>query len=373
MTEPPPMRVLLLHTESHYYGGTEVQLTRLVAGLAAGSIHATVACVAGSPLARALPPGTATLDLPANQPFSPGGLRRQLQAVAKAKFDVLHGWGARSWELTSLAGAWRRRPTVGTLHDHPQAEYLTARRQQLVRWCARFGLDEVTVVSHALKGACVAAGWPAHKLTVIYNGLDAPMETSDIRKSSARLRLGFLGSLSEVKGLRDLLAAVAELDRRAPGCWELQVAGTAQDAASETLVQELTRTYSASPWWSRVQWRGWVQAEAFLREIDVLVFPSRTFETFGLAPAEAALAGVPVVAARVGAVPEVVVDGVTGWLFAPGDASGCAAQLQRLVDQPLAATAIGKAARAEARARFPVAKMIAGYAAIYSARLRNGH
>ncbi|MEN9572638.1 MAG: hypothetical protein RL514_493 [Verrucomicrobiota bacterium] len=367
------MRVLLLNTESIYYGGTEVQLGRLVAGLAGSAVHVTVACVAGSPLARALPPGTALLELPANQPFSLGGLRRQLRAVGEGEFDLLHGWGARSWELTSLAGAWWRRPTLGTLHDHPQAEYVTARRQQLARWCARFGLDHVTVVSHALRDACVAVGWPARKLSVIHNGLPASAETTSARKPADRLRLGFLGSLSEGKGLRDLLAAMAELERRAPGRWELHVAGTAQDAASETLVQELTRTYSASPWWARVTWRGWVRAEEFLREIDVLVFPSRTFETFGLAPAEAALAGVPTVAARVGAVPEVVVDGRTGWLFAPGDVPGCAALLHRLADQPAEVAAAGQAACTAVRAQFPVAKMIASYAAIYSARLRNGH
>lgn len=373
MTEPRPMPVLLLHTESHYYGGTEVQLNRLVAGMAGSSIHVTVACVAGSPLARALPPGTATLELPANQPFSFGGLRQQLRTVSSAEFDVLHGWGARSWELTSLAGCWLRRPTVGTLHDHPQAGYMTPRRQQLLRWCARLGLDQVTVVSQALRDACVAAGWPARKLAVIHNGLPIPAETPATRGPAHRLRLGFLGSLSECKGLRDLLAAVAELERRAAGRWELHLAGAAQDAASEALVQELKRAYSSCPWWSRVHWRGWVRAEEFLGEIDVLVFPSRTFETFGLAPAEAALAGVPVVAARVGAVPEVVADGRTGWLFAPGDWAGCAAVLHRLVDLPAELASAGQAARDHVRESFPVAKMVAGYAAIYSARPPNGH
>lgn len=366
------MRVLLLHNESQYYGGTEVQLGRLVAGLADSSVHATVACVAGSPLAQALPPGIATLALPANQPFSVGGLRRQLRAVSVAEFDVFHGWGARAWELTSLAGCTRRRPTVGTLHDHPHADYMTARRQKLLRWCARFGLDQVTVVSTALREACLQAGWPARKLTVIHNGLSSPAETPAVRNASGRLRLGFLGSLSEGKGLRDLLAAVAELEQRVAGRWELHVAGAAQDAAGEVLMGELARAYSTAPWWSRVHWRGWVRAEEFLRGIDVLVFPSRAFETFGLAPAEAALAGVPTVAARVGAVPEVVLDGRSGWLFEPGDAPGCATLLERLVNQPEAVAAAGAAARAHVSASFPAGKMVAACAAIYSALTHDG-
>jgi glycosyltransferase involved in cell wall biosynthesis len=292
--------------------------------------------------------------------------------VSAAEFDVFHGWGARAWELTSLAGCMRRRPTVGTLHDHPHADYMTARRQKLLRWCARFGLDQVTVVSHALREACLNASWPAQKLAVIHNGLPAPTEPPAVRNASGRLRLGFLGSLSEGKGLRDLLAAVAELEQRAAGRWELQVAGTAQDAAGEALKGKLARACSAAPWWSRVHWRGWVRAEEFLREIDVLVFPSRAFETFGLAPAEAALAGVPTVAARVGAVPEVVVDGESGWLFEPGDAPGCATLLQRLVQKPELLAAASAAARAHVSASFPAGKMVAAYAAVYSALTRDG-
>lgn len=365
------MRVLLLHNESQYYGGTEVQLIRLVAGLAGSTVHATVACVAGSPLARALPPGTAMLALPANQPFSVGGLRRQLRAVS-ADFEVFHAWGARAWELTCLAGCARRRPTVGTLHDHPFADYMTGRRQTLLRWCARFGLDQVTVVSHALREACLQAGWLARKLTVIHNGLSIPSETPAVRNASDRLKLGFLGSLSEGKGLRDLLATMAELEQRAAGRWELHVAGAAQDTAGETLKGELTRAYSATPWWSRVHWHGWVRADEFLRGIDVLVFPSRAFETFGLAPAEAALAGVPTVAARVGAVPEVVVDSRSGWLFQPGDVPGCATLLERLLTHPEIVTTAGAAARAHVGASFPAGKMVAAYAAIYSALTHNG-
>lgn len=365
------MRVLLLHNENQYYGGTEVQLGRLVAGLADSAVHATVACVAGSPLAQALPPGTATLALPANQPFSVGGLRRQLRAVS-ADFDVFHGWGARAWELTCLAGCTRQRPTVGTLHDHPHADYMTGRRQTLLRWCARFGLGQVTVVSNALRQACQQAGWPARKLTVIHNGLSTPAETPAMRHPADRLRLGFLGSLSESKGLRDLLATAAELERRAAGRWELHVAGAAQDAAGEALMGELIRAYSAAPWWSRVHWLGWVRAEEFLRAIDVLVFPSQAFETFGLAPAEAALAGVPTVAARVGAVPEVVVDGRSGWLFERGDVAGCAMLLERLLTHPEIVTSAGAAARAHVSHGFSAGKMVAAYAAIYSALAHDG-
>ena len=55
--ESSPIRVLLLHGEAIYFGGAEVQLIRLVEGLGNNSARVTVARVAGSPLAAALPPG----------------------------------------------------------------------------------------------------------------------------------------------------------------------------------------------------------------------------------------------------------------------------------------------------------------------------
>jgi glycosyltransferase involved in cell wall biosynthesis len=67
---------------------------------------------------------------------------------------------------------------------------------------------------------------------------------------------------------------------------------------------------------------------------------------------EAAACGVPVVAPAVGGVPEVVEDGVTGILVAPGDATACADGLQRLVADSSLRRAMGTAARRRAEERF---------------------
>jgi glycosyltransferase involved in cell wall biosynthesis len=84
-------------------------------------------------------------------------------------------------------------------------------------------------------------------------------------------------------------------------------------------------------------------------------------DTHPLTVLEAMACGTPVVASRVGGIPEQVDDGRTGFLAAPGDTAATADAVLRLLKSPDLATQIGAAARAEAERRFDVAHMLAGY------------
>jgi glycosyltransferase involved in cell wall biosynthesis len=91
---------------------------------------------------------------------------------------------------------------------------------------------------------------------------------------------------------------------------------------------------------------GWINdAAALLRHVDVLVAPSRQ-EPFGTVLAEAMAVGTPVVATRVGGLPEVVDDGVTGRLVEPGDHDALATAV---IDVLAHRERMGRAARASAR------------------------
>ena len=85
---------------------------------------------------------------------------------------------------------------------------------------------------------------------------------------------------------------------------------------------------------------------------------------------EAMLAGLPVVATRVSAVPEVVADGETGVLVEPGDADGVAAALEALLTDRVRAQALGEAGRRRAQEEFSVARMAERTQAVYDEALR---
>ena len=106
---------------------------------------------------------------------------------------------------------------------------------------------------------------------------------------------------------------------------------------------------------------------AWYRRAEVLVHPAR-WEGFGLALLEAMLAGKPVVATRVSAAPEIVVDGETGLLVPPDDAAALADAVVSLLADAARATAMGEAGLARARSEFSVARMAERTAAVYELR-----
>jgi glycosyltransferase involved in cell wall biosynthesis len=101
-----------------------------------------------------------------------------------------------------------------------------------------------------------------------------------------------------------------------------------------------------------------------MHALDLFVQPSN-WEGFGLTLVEAMSAGVPVVATRVGGVPEVVIDGVTGLLVPPAEPETLASACLTLLSDPLLAARFGEAGRERARAEFPIDRLVAETAELY--------
>jgi glycogen synthase len=145
------------------------------------------------------------------------------------------------------------------------------------------------------------------------------------------------------KGLDTLLDAVALLVRERPGL-ELRIAGRGKDAAR---VREAADRLGIA---SNLSLLG-SSTEAEKRELfagaRVLLMPSR-FEGFGMVAAEAMAAGVPIVAAAAGSLPEVVAPPEGGFLVPPGDAAALAARVAALLDDPGERERVSRSARVSA-------------------------
>lgn len=158
------------------------------------------------------------------------------------------------------------------------------------------------------------------------------------------------------------------VENSSPVPWELHIAGEAQDEAGRQLVSELRARYESKPWWLRVHWHGWVgQPQVFLSQLDLLIVPSSEFDPLPTVLLEAGQMGVPVLAARVGGVAEVIKDGDTGWLFDASDWPAAATLANRFLSSNQASLTVGRRALENIRSNFSVTGMVKNYCHLYSA------
>ena len=108
---------------------------------------------------------------------------------------------------------------------------------------------------------------------------------------------------------------------------------------------------------------------SLLAAADAFVLPSRS-EAFPNGAIEAMAAGLPVVASNVGGLRDLIQNGRTGVLVAPGNPEALAGALQTLIDNPAGAEAIGRAAHDEVQQRYSFDRMIAAYENLYLSGLR---
>jgi N-acetyl-alpha-D-glucosaminyl L-malate synthase BshA len=109
----------------------------------------------------------------------------------------------------------------------------------------------------------------------------------------------------------------------------------------------------------------------WLSAADLFLLPSAQ-ESFGLSALEAMACEVPVIASRVGGLPEVVREGVTGYLRAPDDTAGMAAAAVGLLRDPAARQAMGRAAADDVRARFQHHTVVPLYERFYEEIIQQG-
>ena len=166
--------------------------------------------------------------------------------------------------------------------------------------------------------------------------------------------VGVLGRLVPIKDLPTLLAAVAAV----PGC-HLAVIGDGESRG------DLERRAHAIGLTGRVHFTGWwTDMPAALSDVDVVALTSRN-EGVPVALIEAAAAGRPIVASRVGGVPAVVRDGVTGYVTDPGDAGQIASALRRLLDDVDLRRRFGEEGRRHAAHNFADDRLLADMSALY--------
>jgi glycosyltransferase involved in cell wall biosynthesis len=170
---------------------------------------------------------------------------------------------------------------------------------------------------------------------------------------SRPLRVGFIGRLHPSKGVEVILEAVSVM-RDEPIM--VNIAGSGDSTYEAAL--------KAAWEGSRVQFFGRVDPPNFFREIDVLVVPSLWHEPLGRVVGEAYAHGVPVIASDRGGLPEIVQDGVAGFIFDPSDSRTLESVLRKLLSDKSLLSSLRAGARSRAR-DFTGEAIVAQYEEVY--------
>ena len=193
------------------------------------------------------------------------------------------------------------------------------------------GVTHFFAPSESIRQRHIEFGLAPETITHAPYGFDHRPFRQTTRTPSDTLRIGFLGSLMVSKAPHVLLEA---FQRLAPSSVSLELFGDPVAYHGDDSYRVSLTPLMHAP---GIRMRGPVPHDAVpaaLASLDVLVVPSVWPENSPLVIQEAFLAGVPVVASRIGGIPEVVTDGVNGLLFEPGSRVDLERALRRLLDEP---------------------------------------
>lgn len=284
-----------------------------------------------------------------------------LEAVAPHGYAEDPAMDGRVWEALHVAHAIDLSPGFDLVHN--QLDWLP------LAFDAQWGAPMITTV-HGFSGEAILPAYERARSSfvsisdadrspaltyaaTVHHGIDmTEFELPDAAPSSARDDLVVFGRIHPDKGIADAIDIAARVGRR------LVICGIVQDAAyyAERIEPRIDG--------ERVVYRGSVGPEErteVLASAAVLLHPIHFAEPFGLSVIEAMACGTPVVAYRRGSMPEVVDDGVTG--FVVDDLAGAVDAV------PRAAALDRSAVRRRARERFDVERMVDGYLEVYDAVL----
>lgn len=335
------LNVLHLIDSGGFYGAESV-LVELVAEQRRQGINAVV-CSIGvpgeheKPLERVL----RSKGLPFWQErmragFNFSGALRIARKAQNHGVNLLHSHGYKSNILFGfMPRAMRKIPVVSTLHGWTYIGGFS--KMALYTWLDSLvlgRLDGVVVVSNGMLQRREITSRTIHKLCVIENGISSDTPTIDnddpVFKHLETMRrggplIGSVGRLSSEKGFDVLLRAIAQLKVKMPNLQLALLGGGPKEQELRDLAEQLG--ISDSIWFA-----GYVDgAGKYLQTLNVFVNSSYS-EGMPITVLEAMRTRCPVVASRVGGLPEMIHDGMGGLLFEPGDIYGLSASIEKMLD-----------------------------------------
>ncbi len=370
MTEngKPAGRVLYVIHHREYSGAETLHVPVLIA-----DGDAVLACPPGSETERLYhEAGVRTAPLGFRVMRHSGGLLELLRSIPRGfaaarelrgllrehpEREAVYGVGVRPGMLASVASLGLGRKVVWYLSDFLPPWPVRAAALALT-WLR---CDRVIAISDCV--ADEARGVPSGQIRTVYPGIDVGLFDPSLARPGEP-RAAILGHVSPTKRT-DLAVDIAGLVGAAVPGFELDVIGRAQYRDEDfEFERNLHQRVAADPALSaHVNFVGYKRDVAEALQGYGLLVHTRDDEPFGMVVVEAMAAGLPVVAPRSAGPAEIVDDGVTGFLYEPGDARSAADAAIRILQDPELARKMSEAGRRRAEEHFDATRQTARLAA----------
>jgi glycosyltransferase involved in cell wall biosynthesis len=334
------VKVLQVASSLYDWGGIERYVLYLAEGLTARGHEVVVACPPGSPLDKRYHGSKVPialkgkLDVPA--------LLAYRRLFREKGFDVVHAHFSPDFTLPGIAAKGARQPFT-VLTRHVSLPWRPAKAKKYLKWW-----DHIIPVSDSVRRRLCESGVPENRMTVAKAGLPDPLRPMNLEVARRRFDVqGFaVGSFSRLvadKGVDRLVDSALAT----PGV-TAHIFGDGPERAA------LEARANGSP---SVRFHGRIEdVPEAMAAMDVVAVPSVWEEAFPYAALEALAMHKPVVAARIGGIPEIVEDGVHGRLFEP-EVRNFGPLLAELRDDPAARLRMQEAGRARYEREFTLVAM----------------
>ena len=322
MTSSRPLKIVHVDTGLSLRGGQR-QLLKLARGLRQRGHGQVIVCREESELKTcAQAEEFSCFALPLHDPGYAYGILQLRQHLQVAPCDILHAHDGRGQTVAWLASIGMRVRRVASRRVTFLPRHRWAYRLKYAHTC-----DAVVAVSDFIRRLLIRSQVPESMIELIPDGIEIPPELPSItRRAETRARWGFgedeflvghLGAFAREKGQEIALEAFRLLIKPLPQA-RLLLAGEGPT------LKDLEITQTCKALGDRVRLCGAIENLAeFFPALDLFVMPSKS-EGLGSSALLAMSYGLPVVASRVGGLPEIVEEARTGWLVEPASASALA-------------------------------------------------
>ncbi len=284
----------------------------------------------------------------------------------REKPDIVIMHNLSGWSISAISACRTRKiPILQVLHDYYNIcvnSMMFENEKNCVRQCmtcrimraphrmltngvnAVVGVSEFTLDRHVMRGAFRKV--PIKRVilnarsakTLGLNEAQTLKQNSRLDRKEIDIRFGFIGTLAPNKGIEYLLTEFRKLDNPRAEIW---IAG----GAKPDYLNMLKAKFEGEG----IKFLGQMEQKDFFSAIDVTVVPSLWHEPLGMVVAESLAFGIPVLGAHRGGIPEMVIDGETGWIFEPDHPGSLLSLLRRCIEAPEKIKKMGDCAQSTAK------------------------